>query len=357
MPKALITGITGQDGSYLAELLLSKGYEVHGIIRRASTFNTNRVDHIYRDPHNGNKAKMRLHYGDLSSSDSLQNIILEAQPDEIYNLAAQSHVRVSFDMPAYTGDVTGLGTIRLLESIVTDGSLQARAVVGLFPANSVGDDIELYDSPGRTSPLGRICTLRQQFEKPAGQPNYALADFVAPRDSGRIDTCGAFVVTAGHGLDALVAAAEADHDDYTAILLKALADRLAEAGAEYLHKQVRDWCGYGLEENLSPDDLIRERYRGIRPAPGYPACPDHTEKWKIFDLLEATARIGVTLTENLAMTPASSVSGLYLHHPESRYFAIGKINPDQVADYAARKAMSRQEVERWLAPILDYDPE
>ncbi|MEZ5276737.1 MAG: methionine synthase [Opitutaceae bacterium] len=247
--------------------------------------------------------------------------------------------------------------IRLLESIVADGSLQARAVVGLFPANSIGDDIELYDSPGRTSPIGRICTLRQQFEKPAGQPNYALADFVAPRDSGRIDTCGAFVVTAGHGLDALVAAAEADHDDYTAILLKALADRLAEAGAEFLHKQVRDWCGYGLEEELSPDDLIRERYRGIRPAPGYPACPDHTEKWKIFDLLEATPRIGVTLTENLAMTPASSVSGLYLHHPESRYFAIGKINPDQVADYAARKAMSRQEVERWLAPILDYDPE
>ena len=247
--------------------------------------------------------------------------------------------------------------LQLLEAIVADGSLQARGVVGLFAANSVGDDIELYGEPDRTTVLGRICTLRQQFEKPAGQPNYALADFVAPRDSGRLDTCGAFVVTAGHGLDGLVAAAEDRHDDYTAIILKALADRLAEAAAEYLHKQVRDWCGYGQGETLTREEIIRERYRGIRPAPGYPACPDHTEKWKIFDLLEATARTGVSLTENLAMTPASSVSGLYLHHPDSRYFAIGKVNPDQVADYAARKAMPRTEIERWLAPVLDYDPE
>jgi len=246
--------------------------------------------------------------------------------------------------------------IQILDAIVSGKSLKVRAVVGLFPANSVGDDIEIYADRDRSSVLTRFCTLRQQVEKPAGQPNYSLADFVAPRDSGRLDTCGGFVVTAGHGLDPLIAECEARHDDYTSILFKALADRLAEAAAEYMHKQVRDWCGFGREETLSPDEIIRERYRGIRPAPGYPACPDHTEKWKLFDLLDGTANAGVSLTENLAMLPASSVSGLYLNHPDSRYFAIGKIDRNQVEDYAARKQMEVSEVERWLGPVTDYDP-
>jgi 5-methyltetrahydrofolate--homocysteine methyltransferase len=246
---------------------------------------------------------------------------------------------------------------QILDALVSGRSLQVRAVVGLFPANSVGDDIEVYSDRERSSVLTRLCTLRQQYEKPAGQSNYALADFIAPRESGRLDTCGAFVVTAGHGLDSLVAECEARHDDYTSILFKALADRLVEAAAEYLHKCVRDWCGFGKDEKLSPEEVIRERYRGIRPAPGYPACPDHTEKWKIFDLLNATERTGVRLTENLAMKPASSVSGLYLHHPDSRYFAIGKIDRDQVEDYSARKQMDIPAVERWLGPVIDYDPE
>jgi 5-methyltetrahydrofolate--homocysteine methyltransferase len=246
--------------------------------------------------------------------------------------------------------------VRILESIVADGSLQARAVVGLFPANSVGDDIEIYADQNRSLILTRFCTLRQQYEKPSGQTNYALADFVAPGNSGRLDFCGAFVVTAGHGLEPLIAECEAEHDDYTSILLKALADRLAEASAEYMHKQVRDWFGYGKEEKLTTNDIIRERYRGIRPAPGYPACPDHTEKQKLFDLLNATANTGVRLTENFAMTPASSVSGLYFNHPESRYFAVGKIASDQVEEYAKRKRMDLTEAERWLSPVLDYDP-
>jgi 5-methyltetrahydrofolate--homocysteine methyltransferase len=247
--------------------------------------------------------------------------------------------------------------VQLLDAIVSGTSLDTRAVVGIFPANSVGDDIEVYADRERSSVLTRFCTLRQQFEKPAGQPNYALADFVAPRDSGGCDFVGGFVVTAGHGLDPLVAESEARHDDYTAILFKALADRLAEASAEYMHKKIRDWCGYGREESLSPEEIIRERYRGIRPAPGYPACPDHTEKWKLFELLNAEELTGVHLTENLAMTPASSVSGLYLHHPQSRYFAVGKVGRDQVVDYAKRKEMKLPEAERWLGPVLDYDPE
>jgi 5-methyltetrahydrofolate--homocysteine methyltransferase len=191
--------------------------------------------------------------------------------------------------------------------------------------------------------------------KPDGRPNVALADFVAPADSGVADYVGAFAVTTGIGLDEIVAEFETANDDYSAILAKALADRLAEAFAEYLHARARrDW-GYGATEQLTGDDLIAERYRGIRPAFGYPACPDHTEKWRLFDLLEAR-RIGMDLTESCAMTPAASVSGIYLAHPKARYFMVGRLGRDQVADYAMRKGMTVEEVERWLSPNLGYDP-
>ncbi len=245
---------------------------------------------------------------------------------------------------------------KLLDRIVCNRLLCARAVYGYFPANSAGDDIEVYTDESRTGVLKVIRTLRQQTEKPADQPNYALADFIAPLSSGVIDYLGAFALTAGVGVDALCAALERDHDDYSSIMTKALADRLAEAFAELLHKRARDEWGYGLQENLTPDDLIHERYRGIRPAAGYPACPDHTEKGPLFDILDVERRIGIRLTENFAMLPASSVSGFYFAHPEARYFAVGKIGRDQVEDYSRRKGMSLAEVERWLAPYLDYDP-
>jgi 5-methyltetrahydrofolate--homocysteine methyltransferase len=199
-------------------------------------------------------------------------------------------------------------------------------------------------------------TLRQQGEKPEGQYHLALADYVAPKSTGLHDHLGAFAVTAGIGVDTLCARFEKDHDDYNSIMVKALADRLAEACAEWLHKQVRDEWGYGKEEQLSSEDLIRERYRGIRPAPGYPACPDHTEKRLLFDLLKAEQHTGITLTESYAMLPASSVSGLYFAHPASRYFAVGKIGRDQVVDYQRRKDMPLQSIERWLSPNLNYDP-
>jgi 5-methyltetrahydrofolate--homocysteine methyltransferase len=197
--------------------------------------------------------------------------------------------------------------------------------------------------------------LRQQESMPDDKPNRSLADFVAPLETGLTDYLGAFAVTAGIGVDALVAEFERDHDDYHAIMAKALADRLAEAFAEYLHARARrDW-GYGAAEALSPDDMIAERYRGIRPAFGYPACPDHTEKRKLFDLLGAE-RIGITLTESYAMQPAASVSGLYFSHPAATYFAVGRIGLDQVADYARRKGMAMGDLERWLAPNLGYEP-
>ena len=243
----------------------------------------------------------------------------------------------------------------LLEEIIRGELLTARGVYGLFPANSVGDDIELYRNGDRRDVLTTFHTLRQQTEKPADQFNLALADYVAPKDSGRGDYVGAFVVTAGLGVDALCAKYEKDHDDYNSIMVKALADRLAEAFAEWLHKQVRREWGYGKAETLTNEDMIRERYRGIRPAPGYPACPDHTEKRILFDLLQAESQSGVTLTESYAMLPAAAVSGLYFAHPGAKYFAVGKINRDQVEDYAARKKLSVGEVERWLAPNLNYD--
>jgi 5-methyltetrahydrofolate--homocysteine methyltransferase len=197
--------------------------------------------------------------------------------------------------------------------------------------------------------------LRQQEQMPDGTPYLSLADFVAPRDSGVLDYVGAFAVTAGHGAAELVAAFERDHDDYHAIMVKALADRLAEAFAEYLHARARREWGYGTDEHLSSDDLIAERYRGIRPAFGYPACPDHTEKGKLFELL-GTNRAGIALTDSFAMAPAASVSGLYLGYPAARYFSVGRIGRDQIDDYAARKGTTIAAVERWLAANLSYEP-
>src|SRR5215813_12521674 len=244
----------------------------------------------------------------------------------------------------------------LLERVVNRRELRAHAVYGFWPANASGDDIEVYADEKRSRVLTVFHTLRQQSEKRAGQYNQALADFIAPRQSGRIDYIGGFAVTAGIGLEELCARFERDHDDYSSIMAKALADRLAEAFAELLHKRAREDWGYGRNENFTPEELIKEKYRGIRPAPGYPACPDHTEKRKLFDLLEAEKNAGVQLTESFAMIPASSVSGLYFSHSEAKYFALGKIERDQVEDYARRKGMEMKEVERWLAPNLNYGP-
>ena len=244
----------------------------------------------------------------------------------------------------------------LLEQIVRERLLQAHGVLGFYPANSAGDDIELYTNEERTETKAVIHTLRQQMIKPPGRPNLALADFVAPREVGVPDYIGAFAVTAGGGIDALVGGFEAAHDDYNAILTKALADRLAEAFAELLHQRVRrEFWGYAPNEALDSQALIKERYQGIRPAPGYPACPDHAEKRVLFDLLRAEESAGITLTENFAMLPAASVSGYYFWHPQSQYFGVGKIQRDQVEDYACRKGMHLRAAERWLSPNLDYE--
>ena len=245
----------------------------------------------------------------------------------------------------------------LLDEVVGSRLITARAVYGFFPANSVGDDIEVYKDESRRHQQIVVHTLRQQTEKTGGQPQRALADFVAPRDSGRADYLGFFALSAGFGVDALCQRFEREHDDYRSILAKALADRLAEAFAECLHQQVRAEWGYGLQESLSLEDLLRERYRGIRPAPGYPACPDHTEKRALFDLLGVRERIGVLLTAGLAMFPASSICGYYFAHPEAAYFSVGKIGRDQLIDYGMRKQVDLQTMERWLAPNLAYDAE
>lgn len=245
---------------------------------------------------------------------------------------------------------------RLLDEITQKKLLTAKGVYGFFAAASVGDDIELYGDAARQERFLTVHTLRQQSEKPQGQPNLALADYVAPRDSGRKDYLGAFAVTAGIGLDDLCRRFDKDHDDYNSIMAKALADRLAEAFAEFLHKRVREEWGYGKQETLSTEELIREKYRGIRPAPGYPACPDHTEKRLLFDLLQVEKNAAITLTESFAMLPAAAVSGFYFAHPESKYFAVGKIGKDQVEDYARRKGMDVRSIERWLSPNLNYDP-
>jgi 5-methyltetrahydrofolate--homocysteine methyltransferase len=243
----------------------------------------------------------------------------------------------------------------LLKKIVDEKLLQANAVIGFWPANSIGDDIELYTDESRSEVLSTIYTLRQQAEKAKGEPYYALSDFIAPKASGIADYWGGFAVTTGIGCDELVAEFERDHDDYNSIMAKALADRLAEAFAEKMHELVRkDYWGYARNERLDTNELIKEEYQGIRPAPGYPACPDHTEKTTLFDLLKAEDNAHMQLTESLAMTPAASVSGFYFAHPQSRYFGLGKISKDQVEDYAKRKNMSVETVERWLGPNLNY---
>ena len=245
----------------------------------------------------------------------------------------------------------------LLDMMISKKKLTAHGMAGLLPANSVGDDIELYADEKRDKVITRLHTLRQQAKKRSGQPNKALSDFIAPKETGIADYVGAFAVTTGHGVLDLVKKFEQDHDDYNAIMVKALADRLAEAFAEYLHREVRTklW-GYAPDEDLDNEQLIREKYRGIRPAPGYPAQPDHTEKPILFDLMNVPEFTGITLTEHLAMNPASSISGLYFAHTESQYFNLGNILKDQVEDYAARKGMSVEEVEKWLAPNLAYEP-
>ena len=245
----------------------------------------------------------------------------------------------------------------MLDRIEEERWIQAKGVLGVFPASADGDDIILYADDTRSAELVRFHTLRQQAKKREGEPNRALADFVAPIESGRKDYLGAFVVTTGHGVAERAAAYQKEHDDYNSILLKALADRLAEAFAEHLHERVRrEFWGYDAEEKLNNEDLIREKYRGIRPAPGYPAQPDHTEKPALFELLGASEATGVILTESLAMLPAAAVCGLYFAGPQADYFGLGNIQADQVEDYAARKGMSRAEVERWLSPNLAYEP-
>ncbi len=220
----------------------------------------------------------------------------------------------------------------------------------------MGDDVELYTDGTRKKVLTRFHFLRQQSDREGSEPCRSLGDFIAPKETGLPDTIGAFAVSSGFGLKELCDKFRAENDDYNAIMAEAIADRLAEAFAECLHKRVRDEWGYGLAENLTPEELIHEKYRGIRPAPGYPACPDHTEKGAIWKLLDVEIHTGMLITESFAMWPGSSVSGIYFAHPQSRYFSLGKIDRDQVADYHRRKRMSVAEVERWLGPNLNYDP-
>jgi 5-methyltetrahydrofolate--homocysteine methyltransferase len=252
----------------------------------------------------------------------------------------------------------------LLRRMLDENWVQAQAVIGIFPANSVNsDDIEVYEDESRSEVKVVLRNLRQQNEKAPGQPNYCLTDFVAPKDvtgfenlSRLADYVGSFAVTAGIGIEKWVKKFEEAHDDYNAILLKALCDRLAEALAERMHERVRkEFWGYATEENLENEALVAEKYQGIRPAPGYPACPEHTEKRTLWQLLEVEKNTCIKLTESCAMYPAASVSGWYFSHPESKYFGLGQISKDQIEDYAERKGMSVAEAERWLAPVLNYD--
>ena len=245
----------------------------------------------------------------------------------------------------------------MLDRIVGENLLRARGVYGFFPANAVGDDVELYADESRSEVRDHFYFLRQQANREGSEPCRSLADFIAPKETGLPDTIGAFAVTTGMGLKELCDSFRAQHDDYSAIMAEAIADRLAEAFAEALHKRVRDQWGFGCNEGLTTQQIIAEKYRGIRPAPGYPACPDHTEKGTIWRLLDVQANTGIEITESFAMWPGSSVSGIYFAHPESRFFSLGKIDRDQVEDYAARKHWSTNDVERWLGPNLNYDPE
>jgi 5-methyltetrahydrofolate--homocysteine methyltransferase len=247
---------------------------------------------------------------------------------------------------------------RMLRSIIRERWLTARGIVGFFPANSNGDDISVYTDDARSEVRLRLHHLRQQKDLPEGKPHAALSDFVAPVESGRRDYIGAFAVTAGLGIETQLARFTAAHDDYSAILLKVLADRLAEAFAERLHERVRrEFWGYAPDETLGAEQLVREEYRGIRPAPGYPACPDHTEKAALWELLDPVHHAGMTLTESYAMHPGAAVSGWYFSHPQARYINVGRVDRDQIEDYARRKGLSVQEVERWLAPNLGYEPQ
>ncbi len=263
-----------------------------------------------------------------------------------------------FEHPEYGAQARQIHTEAnaLLDKIVAERLIAARAVYGFFPANAVGDDVELYTDSTRTKVLQRFHFLRQQANREGSEPCRSLVDFIAPKETGLPDHIGAFAVTSGICLKELCDGFRAKNDDYNAIMAEAIADRLAEAFAECLHKRVREEWGYGCAEGLSNADLIEEKYRGIRPAAGYPACPDHTEKGPLWQLLDVQKNTGMLITESFAMWPGSSVSGLYFAHPESRYFSLGKIDRDQVADYAARKGMTVAEVERWLGPNLNYDP-
>jgi 5-methyltetrahydrofolate--homocysteine methyltransferase len=248
---------------------------------------------------------------------------------------------------------------RMLKQVIRERWLTAKAVFGLFPANSVDDDdVEIYTDESRTQVLQRLHFLRQQKGKPEGQSHDCLADYIAPRDSGRRDYIGAFAVTSGIGIEPHLERFHAGHDDYSSIMLKVIADRLAEAFAERLHERVRrEFWGYAADEHLNNDQLIKEEYRGIRPAPGYPACPDHTQKATLWKLIDPPKHADMQITESFAMYPTAAVSGWYLSHPKSRYFAVGKIDLDQVRNYAARKKISLDEAQRWLSPNLGYDPD
>jgi 5-methyltetrahydrofolate--homocysteine methyltransferase len=245
----------------------------------------------------------------------------------------------------------------MLDQVIAAKSVRGKAVFGLFPANRSGDDITIYEDEARTQVKQVIHQLRQQSKKPVGQFNRCLSDYMAPDDSGIEDYIGAFAVSSGFGADELVAAYDANHDSYNSILLKAVCDRLAEALAEYLHQQIRiKYWGYAKDETLDNDSLIREQYQGIRPAPGYPACPEHTEKGLLWNMLNVEENIGMQLTSSYAMWPGAAVSGWYFAHPESKYFAVAKITEEQVIDYAKRAQLTLQEAERWLASNLDYEP-
>jgi 5-methyltetrahydrofolate--homocysteine methyltransferase len=244
----------------------------------------------------------------------------------------------------------------LLQRILKEKRIRARGVMAFFPANAEGDDILLYEDDSRKKVRARLHGLRQQMARSDGEPNRCLTDFIAPVSSGKKDYLGAFAVTTGHGVEKWAKELEKEHDDYQAIMLKALADRCAEAFAEKMHELARQAWGFGKKEGLTKEDLIEEKYRGIRPAAGYPACPDHTEKRGLMVLLDAEKSAGIELTESCAMNPASSVSGLYFGHPEARYFAVGPLGKDQVEDYARRKGASLAEMEKWLRPNLAYEP-